>query len=213
MKDETKISLASSKAAGSTGDRGAKNLFGNKEIVAPLLEMVVPEFKGMPILDIIKCIEGDISSEDPVNDIPLDIKGEESELSSVADKVIRFDKSFKALNPLHGGKDMLSVYLHINLEMQNQYKPSFPPYPMIKRGIYYAARQLQENIKHSDFEEGSGFIHCRAACRVCRAEQDGSLNLAPHESESFDMELLGDGEVSVSVKDYDTREEIEAAIE
>ena len=60
------------------------------------------------------------------------------ELSSVTDKLIRYDVRFEAVNPKLSN-EMLTFFLHIDIEVQNDYKPG---YPIIKRGIYYAARDI-----------------------------------------------------------------------
>ncbi|MBQ4068665.1 MAG: hypothetical protein IJC76_05390 [Lachnospiraceae bacterium] len=37
--------------------------------------------------------------------------------------------------------------LHIYFEIQNDYKPSNPSYPITKRAVYYAARELCSQLK------------------------------------------------------------------
>ena len=38
------------------------------------------------------------------------------------------------------------VHIHIDFEVQNNYRPSDPPYPVIKRGIYYGAREISSQL-------------------------------------------------------------------
>lgn len=45
MKKETEISLAASGAMGSKYDEACKQLFQNREIIAPILKYVVPEYQ------------------------------------------------------------------------------------------------------------------------------------------------------------------------
>lgn len=54
------------------------------------------------------------------------------------------------MNPVALKKDhkrkRLSVYLHIDLEMQKEYHPSNPFYPITKRAIYYGARAISKQL-------------------------------------------------------------------
>ena len=38
------------------------------------------------------------------------------------------------------------IHIHIDFEVQNNYRPSDPPYPVIKRGIYYGAREISSQL-------------------------------------------------------------------
>lgn len=53
---------------------------------------------------------------------------------------------FVAKNPKLSSKNML-IKLHMDFEVQKTYKPSNPSYPMIKRAVYYAARELSSQLK------------------------------------------------------------------
>ena len=46
MRQETEIDLAAAKAIGSKYDEACKRLFQNREIIAPVLKEVVPEYQG-----------------------------------------------------------------------------------------------------------------------------------------------------------------------
>ena len=46
MKIETKYDIASSVNIGAEYDKGVKKLFKSKEIIVPIMEMVIPEFEG-----------------------------------------------------------------------------------------------------------------------------------------------------------------------
>ena len=142
MQDETAISIYGASVVGSEYDRACKAVWKHKEIMAPLLKFVIEEYKDSSIEDIIHYIDADTISEDvPVSDIPPVAIDRGTELSSLTDKVSQFDMNLKAKNPLLSDKDLL-VMLHIDTEFQTYYRPRNPSYPVIKRAIYYGARQL-----------------------------------------------------------------------
>lgn len=117
--------------------------------------MVVPEFKDCTVRDIIECFETEISSSDPVDDVDPDILNPETtnprimgmgtELKSVTEKLITYDTHFRIRNPKLSDAHM-AVMLHINMEVQNDYRPRSPSYPIVKRGIYYAAREISAQL-------------------------------------------------------------------
>ena len=145
MRDETEQLLAavSTEEAEKMYDHLVKKIFRNKEIMAPILKMVVSEYKNCSLEEIIACMD-DIAFEDiPVSDIKsMQIKGDDTELSSIEEKGIRYDLHFKARNPKLSSNS-ISVYLHFDVEMQNDYRPG---YPIAKRSIYYAAREISEQL-------------------------------------------------------------------
>lgn len=40
----------------------------------------------------------------------------------------------------------ICIHLHFDLEIQNDYRPTNPKYPIVKRGIYYAAREISYQL-------------------------------------------------------------------
>ena len=59
---------------------------------------------------------------------------EDSELSSLVEKLVRFDIRFKIINPkLSTGK--IRVNLHIDMKAQKSCRPSNPSYPILKRAV------------------------------------------------------------------------------
>ncbi|MFR5915478.1 MAG: hypothetical protein ACLUGJ_10625 [Blautia wexlerae] len=48
MRDETKMDVYTSGVTGAEYDAGMKQLMSNKEIIVPILQMTVPEFKTCP---------------------------------------------------------------------------------------------------------------------------------------------------------------------
>lgn len=145
MRDETKETIISVKNRGEEYDESAAALFMNKEIVAPVIQMVVPEFQGMSVEDIIRHIETDIVRTDPVDDIPIIMEGLPTEMKSVYEKCIRYDTHFKMRNPVLSKED-IAILLHFDLEVQNKYLTTNPAYPLIKRAIYYCARELSGQL-------------------------------------------------------------------
>ena len=53
MKIETKYDIASSVNIGAEYDKGVKKLFKSKEIIVPIMEMVIPEFVGCSLFYIV----------------------------------------------------------------------------------------------------------------------------------------------------------------
>ena len=145
MKRETEIDIAAVAAVGSKYDEACKRLFQNREIIAPVLKEVVPEYKGSTVDEIIRYIDSDSIEDIPVDDVSVRAGQLPTEMGSVSDKLIRYDTHFRAVNPLLSNEN-LCIHLHIDLEVQNNYRPTNPPYPVIKRGIYYAAREISSQL-------------------------------------------------------------------
>lgn len=145
MKEETKIVL-SALSGREKYDEACKKTWMLKEIIAPVLQYTVKEYQNHSVSEIIGYINADsISDKDALDDLPAVIKGDSIELSSPTEKRIFFDIHFTAKNPNLSTKDVL-VMLHIDFEVQNDYQPSNPKYPMTKRALYYAARDLSGQL-------------------------------------------------------------------
>ena len=151
MRDETKIDVYTSGLTGAEYDAGMKQLMSNKEILIPILQMTVPEFKTCSQEEILQCLDiSSITKDDFVSDIPdieknLRLAKEDSELSSLMEKLLRFDIRFRIVNPRLSTEKM-RVNLHIDLEAQKSYRPSNPSYPIIKRAVYYVTRDLSSQL-------------------------------------------------------------------
>lgn len=145
MRTETEITIE--KAVDNPElDNACKELFQNKEIIAPILQKTIKEYADYSIEEIMKFIDADsIDDKFPVSDIPVEIKGDGTERSSIRDKNIYYDVHFKAKNPKLSNENIL-IMLHIDFEVQNEYKPSNPSYPISKRAIYYVARDLSSQL-------------------------------------------------------------------
>lgn len=145
MIQETRKDVLAARQKGSEYDEACKRLFQNKEILAPILKRVVKEYEDCSTEEVIRCIDENSIKDVPLEDIPIGIKGLPTELSSVSEKLIMYDVHFEAVNPKLSSKK-ITILLHIDLEVQNDYKPSNPSYPIIKRGIYYGAREISRQL-------------------------------------------------------------------
>ena len=56
MRDETLADVYASNVTGAQYDAGMKNLMSNKEIIVPLLQLAVPEFKDCSQEEIVRCL-------------------------------------------------------------------------------------------------------------------------------------------------------------
>ena len=100
----------------------------------------------MNCLDLMSITSDEVVSDTPVSEVDeYRIRGEDSELSGGSDKLIRFDSKFRIRNPKLSEENLL-VKLHIDLEGQKSYRPKNLTYPIIKRGLYYVARDLSSQL-------------------------------------------------------------------
>ena len=146
MRQETEQSMLQALQNGQKYDESCKEVFKNREVIAPILKYAVREFRDCTREEIIRCIDADsIKEEVPVDDLPAQIDDRGTEMTSVFEKAIRYDIHFKAKNPLLSDETIL-VMLHVDFEVQNDYRPTGPAYPIVKRGIYYAAREVSSQL-------------------------------------------------------------------
>ena len=149
MRLETKQDILSAGEIGTQYDNAAKAIWRNREILAPLLQYSVEEFKDESVESIMKLIDADsIRGDLAVSDLPPAIIEYNTEQSSMTDKIITYDQKFKVRNPKLSDH-MIQVMLHVDLEFQNKYTPVLRDgrsYPVIKRGIYYAARGISSQL-------------------------------------------------------------------
>ncbi|OLA73275.1 MAG: hypothetical protein BHW51_07055 [Ruminococcus sp. CAG:9-related_41_34] len=124
MRDETKMDVYTSGVTGAEYDAGMKQLMSNKEIIVPILQMTVPEFKTCSQEEILQCLDiSSITKDDFVSDIP----------------------NVEKINPKLS-TEKIRVNLHIDMEAQKSYRPSNPSYPILKRAVYYVARDLSSQL-------------------------------------------------------------------
>lgn len=111
MKIETKYDIASSVNIGAEYDKGVKKLFKRKEIIVPIMEMVIPEFEGCSQEEILNCLDlASITSDEVVSDAPVSetdeyrIRGEDAGI-------------FDYLNQIFVGNiEEIETYSHIEWE-------------------------------------------------------------------------------------------------
>ena len=111
MKIETKYDIASSVNIGAEYDKGVKKLFKSKEIIMPIMEMVIPEFEGCSQEEILNCLDlASITSDEVVSDVPVSetdeyrIRGEDAGI-------------FDYLNQIFVGNiEEIETYSHIEWE-------------------------------------------------------------------------------------------------
>ena len=139
------ISIAASSIFGSKYDEAAKEGMRHPKLIAPILKGIIPEYKNYTCDEIVQFIVKDSISAEPVDDVSVVANQMDSEMASISEKLIRYDSRFKAINP-NLSNSQISFYLHIDLEVQNNYQPSSPKYPIIKRGIYYGAREISSQL-------------------------------------------------------------------
>ena len=168
MQRETDIMLDKMAATESQMDARCHDLFLNKEILAPILQETIEEYEGLSVKEIIDLIdEASISKLEAVSDFPLSkdvrIQQIDTDLKSISDKLVLFDIHFKAALP-KDKQGRLNFCLYIDFEPQGRYHPS---YPLIKRGMYYAARSLSRQLGELTEETDYGRLQKVYSIWVC----------------------------------------------
>ena len=125
-------------------DASVKKIVKQARFVAAILRLTVPEYKGMTVEDILPYIV-DISDMVAVDDVSgaalMNLPQEQTALLS---KIITYDVHIKARNP-KAGED-INVTLYFDFEFQNEYRDSTLGYPLLKRAMYYVARELDSQL-------------------------------------------------------------------
>ena len=118
-------------------DEHAKRILSNRKILAYILQRVVDELEGMTIDEIAEAIEGEIE----IGTVPLmpeQILGSNQEDSVYHEGRIFFDLRFSVRKV----EDKIKILF--DLEAQKRYNPG---YPIVTRGIVYAARMISRQIE------------------------------------------------------------------
>ena len=111
-----------------------KEIFDHPKIVATILRLVVPEYQGMTVDEVLPYIL-EVSDEIPVDDISsAALRNLPQERTSLLGKIITYDKHIKAKNPKAGE---LNITLYFDFEFQNEYREAALGYPLLKRGWFY----------------------------------------------------------------------------
>ena len=124
-------------------DNVVKEIFDQPKVVATILRLAVPEYKGMTVEEVLPYIV-EISDEVPVDDISsAALRNRPQEKTALLGKIITYDKHIKARNPKAGE---LNITLYFDFEFQNEYRKSVLGYPLLKRGWFYEARELDSQL-------------------------------------------------------------------
>ena len=158
--NESNINLCNNLDYRRLSDAACKQLLGDKLILACILRECVPEFMNCHVNDIeTKYIEGEpeigmVGLYPETTNPPKEIKagrvhGIHCEDTTDTEGTVTFDIRFYAVTPTKE-----RVKLIINVEAQNVFNPG---YPLIKRGIFYACRQISAQygieFEHSHYED------------------------------------------------------------
>lgn len=125
-------------------DIPAKNFFARKEILCNILKYAVAEYKDESLEKIMEHIEGDTIQTGTAlvsEDMAQSIRGERTQTWTINEASAEFDIVFRSLLPQVDGR--VAVNLHIDFEIQKDYDTM---YPLVKRGVYYAVRQLSAQL-------------------------------------------------------------------
>ena len=86
----------------------------------------------------------EISDDVPVDDISsAALRNQPQEKTALLGKIITYDKHIKARNPKAGEQN---ITLYFDFEFQNEYRKTTLGYPLLKRGWFYAARELDSQL-------------------------------------------------------------------
>ena len=200
-------------------DRVVKEIFDKPKIVATILRLTVPEFQGMTVDEVLPYIL-EISDEVPVDDISsAALRNQPQEKTALLGKIITYDKHIKARNPKSGE---LNITLYFDFEFQNEYRNSTLGYPLLKRGWFYAARELDsqlgvltEDTKYSTLQKSYSIWICNED--IPKDEQnsmtryyivkDDVIGHSEDVPENYDlMEVImirrGDAEIDAEIFDF-----------
>lgn len=121
-------------------DKCSKAIISSRQVLARILQAVVPEYKECTIDEILPLIghvavdEETVNMDDSAVDLSEKVPGEGTEDSSITEGTRYYDMKFSAVTP-----DNKTIGLIINIEIQNDFNTD---YPLIKRAIYYASRMI-----------------------------------------------------------------------
>ena len=121
-------------------DTQCKILLSEKPILARIMQGCMSEYKDCSIEQIESYIEGKPAiSTFSLYPSGKTIRGMNTEDGSINEGTIYYDIRFTALAP----STKEQIELIINIEAQNKYNPG---YPLVKRGLYYAARLISSQF-------------------------------------------------------------------
>ena len=116
-------------------DKCCKRLISSKQIVARIMQAVIPEYVDCTVDEIIPLIGKVSIGDSPVDkDIMPIIVNEGTEDSSINEGTRLYDIKFTAITPQNE-----TIAMIINIEIQNNFNAG---YPLIKRAEYYVSRMI-----------------------------------------------------------------------
>ena len=166
MQEETYIMIDKVSAAASRMDNKCWEIFLNKEILAPILRETVEEYRNLNDKEIIALIDqGSISRADSVSDFPakMTVDQTDTDMKSVTDKLIMYDIRFKVALP-ESRTTKLNFHLLIDIEPQGKY---YLKYPLIKRAVYYVAREISAQLGELTEETDYGILQKAYSIWLC----------------------------------------------
>ena len=155
-------------------DSRSKLLLSNKTVLSNIMKECIPEYKGLPLKEIIKCINDDETSSSY-------IKGNNIEDYGPKQDKIYHDILFTSRIPNSNEK----IGMYIDVEPQNEI---YLPYDLLNRAMYYVARlmdkQKGEVFEKSDYD-GIRKVYSIWICINPKSEQKDTIN-----SYSFNEECI-----------------------
>ena len=109
-------------------DALAKELLGDKQVLAHIMQGAVAEFRNMEIPDIAQCIEND-PQIGTVEIYPGATNGRNTENKILNEGRVTFDVLLEAMVPHENG----SIKIFLNIEAQNNFHPQ---YTLEARGVF-----------------------------------------------------------------------------
>ena len=178
-------------------DASCKKLLSFKIFLAHILKNCIDEFKNFDPEEIAdKYIEGEPKISEITVHQDEEIKGINTESTSVSEKTVRYDILFYAFIPVLGE----TVKFIINVEAQNEFSPD---YSLLKRAVYYCSRLISAQ-RNKDFDDsGYGNIKKVFSIWICTSTPKNKQNTITRFS--FTQKNLV-GKAIFEKKDYDLME-------
>ena len=168
-------------------DAEAKQFLSNVEILSRIMKRVVPEFKGMDLGDIKKCILKPTVGTELLDEGLTNITGENTESNIPSEGYVTFDIKFSARadsNPR--GKVILDMEMQRKREL---------PYPIESRGIFYCARMISSQKTREFSNSDYGNIRKVYSIWLLFSEEEAEAAITSfsmrQENEYGEMERLG----------------------
>ncbi len=186
-------------------DAAGKQLLRHKEILAVIARGTIEEYRDCSLREIMDFIETDSIGSPEVSRGRTNtvIEGSPTYFEELREKASHFDVAFRAKNP--GQSAYVNVNLHINFEVQKNYRPG---YPIEKRGIYYLARSLgaqlslvTEKTDYGQLEKCYSVWICReripqtewfsmSGCKMCNYKNIGKAAMREEDYDLLELVIV-----------------------